>query len=138
MNASDLAKMLTEKSLKVTPQRMAVLKAILRLGNHPSADEIMESIRKELPNTSLATIYKVLEVLVEVGLIRKVKTDKDIMRYDAILQKHHHIYYSDSGRIEDYFDQELSELLENYFSTKEIPGLDIKEINVHIIAQNQI
>ncbi len=74
-----------------------------------------------------------MDTLVENAVIRKVKTDKDVMRYDAVLENHHHIYYSDSDSIEDYLDNELNELLEKYFKEKEIPDFKIEDIKLQII-----
>jgi Fur family peroxide stress response transcriptional regulator len=54
------------------------------------------------------------------------------MRYDAILEKHHHLYCADSDRIEDYYDEELNKVLEKYFIKKNIPGFEIKEIRLQI------
>lgn len=124
-----------EKGLKVTPQRIAILEAIVKLNNHPTAENIIDYIRKNHPNIATATVYKVLDALVENELIRKVKTDKDFMRYDAIIEKHHHLYSAESDRIEDYFDTELNELLEKYFETKGIPDFKIEDIKLQIIGK---
>lgn len=123
---------LVEKRLKVTPQRIAILEAITVLNNHPTAENIIEYIRKNHPNIATGTVYKVLDALAEHELIRRVKTDKDIMRYDAVLEHHHHLYCSESDRIEDYEDDELTGLLEQYFSKKNIPGFEIEDIKLQI------
>ena len=120
--------------LKITPQRIAILDAIAQLKNHPTADSIIEFIRVNHPNIATGTVYKVLETLVENQLIRKVKTEKDIMRYDAILEKHHHLYCSESDRIEDYFDPELNTLLEKYFEKKGIAHFKIEDIKLQIVG----
>jgi Fur family transcriptional regulator, peroxide stress response regulator len=126
---------LVEKELKVTPQRMAILEAITKLNNHPTAEYIIDYIRKNYPNIATATVYKVLDTLVANELIEKVKTERDVMRYDAIMESHHHIYYSDSDRIEDYRDSDLDELLEKYFEKKKIPDFKIEDIKLQIIGK---
>lgn len=123
---------LTEKGMKITPQRMAVLEAIYQLKNHPTADNIIEFIRKTHPNVAVGTVYKVLETLVENGLVKRVTTDRDFMRYDGILDNHHHLYCSTCDLIEDYHDAELDELLKNYFESKNIPGFKIEEFVLQI------
>ena len=135
MNAENLSSKLTEKGLKVTPQRIAVLEAVMQLHNHPTVDNIIEYIRSNHPNIATATVYKVLDALVQNELIRKVKTAQDIMRYDAIIEKHHHLYSVESDRIEDYHDQELNCLLTAYFEQKGIPGFEIEDVNLHIIGK---
>jgi Fur family transcriptional regulator, peroxide stress response regulator len=135
MKAEEISNKLIEKGLKVTPQRIAILEAIIKLNNHPTAENIIEFIRKSHPNIAVATVYKVLDALVENGLIKKVKTERDIMRYDALMESHHHLYCSDSDRIEDYEDKELNELLEKYFEKKGIAGFKIEDIKLQIIGQ---
>jgi len=127
----------SEKGLKITPQRVVILEAIYKLNNHPTADNIIEYIRESHPNIATGTVYKVLETLVENGLIKKVTTDKDIMRYDGIVEKHHHIYYLDSDKIEDYFDDKLNELLATYFNEKNIPNFKIEDIRLQIIGKHK-
>lgn len=132
MDLNEIRKRLVDKGLKVTPQRMAVLEAVLMLENHPAAEKIIEYIRKNHPNISTATVYKVLDTFVSQNLIKKVKTETGIMRYDAILENHHHLYCSESNRIEDYNDEELNRLLETYFANKGIPDFQIEDIKLQI------
>lgn len=135
MKAEEISQNLIEKGLKVTPQRIAVLEAIRKLNNHPTAENIIEFIRKNHPNIATATVYKVLDVLTLNGLIKKVKTERDIMRYDAIMENHHHLYCSESDRIEDYNDEQLNKILENYFKSKNIPDFKIEDIKLQIIGK---
>jgi Fur family peroxide stress response transcriptional regulator len=135
MRAEDSRNKLIEKRLKVTPQRIAVLEAIFKLNNHPTAENIIDYIRKNHPNIATATVYKVLDKFVSYGLINRVKTEKDIMRYDAILESHHHLYCSDSDQIEDYKDDELNKLLEGYFNKKRIPNFKIEDLKLQIIGK---
>jgi Fur family peroxide stress response transcriptional regulator len=135
MKAEEISIKLVEKRLKVTPQRIAVLEAIVSMNNHPTAENIIEYIRKNHPNIAIATVYKVLDALVKKELIRKVKTEKDVMRYDAIMDSHHHLYCSESDRIEDYRDNELNNILERYFEKKGIPDFEIEDIKLQIIGK---
>ena len=54
------------------------------------------------------------------------------MRYDGVMERHHHLYCSKSDRIDDYRDDELDTMLENYFRKKKIPGFRIDEIKLQI------
>lgn len=135
MKIDEIRKKLIEKGLKITPQRIAILEAIIKLNNHPTAELIIDYIRKNHPNIATATVYKVLDALVNKGLIKKVKTDLDIMRYDAFLEKHHHLYSSDTDRIEDYLDDELNDMLEKHFEKKGIPDFMIEDIKLQIIGK---
>lgn len=135
MPLKEIRNKLSTKGLKITPQRIAILEAIEKLNNHPTAENIIEYIRRNHPNIATATVYKVLDALAGNDLIKKVKTDRDIMRYDAITENHHHLYCAESDRIEDYFDKDLNEMISNYFEKKGIPDFEIADIKLQIIGK---
>jgi Fur family transcriptional regulator, peroxide stress response regulator len=135
MEITGIRDKLIGKGLKVTPQRIAILEAIIKLNNHPTAENIIDYIRKNHPNIATATVYKVLDALSVNELIRKVKTERDIMRYDAVMERHHHLYSSESDRIEDLVDIELNEMIEKYFEKKKIPDFKIEDIRLQIIGK---
>jgi Fur family peroxide stress response transcriptional regulator len=126
---------LTKNGLKVTPQRLAVLNAMNSLSGHPTADSIIEFIRQHHPNIAVGTIYKTLETFVDKGIFKKVKTEKDFMRYEIAIEDHHHLYCSSSERIEDYHDEELTALLKEYFSKKSIPNFRIENLILQITGR---
>jgi Fur family peroxide stress response transcriptional regulator len=134
MRLDQIRDIIKEKGLKITPQRTAVLQAVVELGNHPTAERIIDFIQKNHPNVAIGTVYKTLETFVEKKIIKKVKTEKDIMRYDAILEKHHHLYCAKSDRIEDYYDDELNDVLEEYFRKKNIDNFKIEDVKLQIIG----
>jgi Fur family peroxide stress response transcriptional regulator len=132
MSIDDWRRKLTSNGLRVTPQRLAVMEAFSKLKDHPSADRIILNVHENHPNIASGTVYKILDILVEKGIIRKVKTDRDFVRYDAITETHHHLYTADSEKMEDYFDDELDTILKNYFAKRHIPGFTIEEIKLQI------
>lgn len=129
---------LKENNLKVTPQRIAVLEALDNLKMHPSTEEICGYIRDKYPSIAMGTIYKILDLMVEKRMISKVKTDRDIMRYDSVKRKHHHLYERETGEVIDYFDDDLDSLLSDYFSRKEIPGFRIDDVRLQISGKKSI
>jgi Fur family transcriptional regulator, peroxide stress response regulator len=132
MNNNEFRNKLTEKGLKVTPQRMAILEAIYTLDNHPTAENIIEFIKKMHPNISTGTVYKVLGALVEKKIVKKVKTEKDIMRYDGFIESHHHLYCMKSDLIKDFVDEDLDRLLKEYFQKRKFPDFKIEDIVLQI------
>ncbi len=135
MKTEEISRVLFEKGLKVTPQRIAVYEAVARLNNHPTAESIIKYIRKTYPNISTATVYKVLDAFTEKGLVNRVKTEKDMMRYDAVLESHHHLYCSETDRIEDYHDEQLDNILKNYFEEKGISDFKVEDIKLQIVGK---
>lgn len=134
MEKEEIRNILIRKGLKVTPQRLAVLDAITGLKTHPTAEQTIDFVRKNYPNVAVGTVYNILETFVEKGIIRKVTTERDVMRYDAIMESHHHLYCAESDRIEDYFDEELSGVLEEYFRKKKVPGFTVRDIKLQLIG----
>jgi len=132
INKASFSELLSKKGLRVTPQRLAILEAVHKIGSHPTADQITDFVRKEHPNIASGTVYHVLDTLVTHHLVKRVKTDRDIMRYDGILESHHHLYCLESDNIEDYKDEELDILLRRYFESKKIDGFEIKELILEI------
>jgi len=121
--------------LKVTPQRIEVLDAVGNLKNHPTAENIIEFIKVNHPNIATGTIYKALMTFVKKGIIKKVQTENDIMRYDAVHERHHHLYCIDSERIEDFFDENLDKMIDDYLKKKKIPDFKIEDIKLQIIGR---
>jgi Fur family peroxide stress response transcriptional regulator len=126
---------LQEKGLKVTPQRVAIYDAIVKLNNHPTAENVIEYIKAYHPNISVGTVYKVLDSLVENNLLKKVKTEKDIMRYDAVLSNHHHLYCAETDRIEDYEDEKLNAIINDYFNANLIKNFRVQDIKLQITGK---
>jgi len=135
MTSEYFREQLKAKGLKITPQRIAIYEAVVELKNHPTAENIIDYIKTNHPNVSVGTVYKVLDSLVENQLLKKVKNEKDIMRYDAIMQKHHHLYCSETDKIEDFKDPELDKIIADYFSKKKIKGFKVKDISLQITGE---
>jgi Fur family peroxide stress response transcriptional regulator len=123
------------KGLKVTPQRVAIYEAIVKLNNHPRAENVIDYIKANHPNISVGTVYKVLDSLVENELLKKVKTEKDIMRYDAALSNHHHLYCAETERIEDYEDEKLNKLINEYFKNNKIKNFNVTDVKLQITGK---
>lgn len=132
MMDENIRQQLSEHQLKVTPQRVLVLDAINKLKNHPTADDIIAYIKNEDYPVAVGTVYKVLDTLVKNDLIKKVKTDEEVMRYDGVTKNHHHIYCSHCNYIEDYNNEELDALLKDFFEKHPIENFDIADIKLSI------
>lgn len=132
----DINKILKEKGLKVTPQRIAVLKALKSDRTHPSAEVLIKSILKDHPYISVGTIYNILDTFVNKGIVEKIHTDDNIMRYDPVIEDHHHLYLDKDGEILDYYDEELTELVKRYLENKkDLDFVEIEKIKINLIGR---
>ena len=84
-----------------TKQKAAVLAAVRRAEHHPDARWVYEEVRREIPNVSLGTVYRVLASLSAEGLIREYSQAGGPALYDPNTEEHFHIRCSHCGRIED-------------------------------------
>jgi Fe2+ or Zn2+ uptake regulation protein len=81
---------LLQSRYRLTKQRSAVLKA-MGDGTHLSAETILDRVRSQLPGVSLGTIYRTLDILRELGLVQVFSFAGQAARYEAALDKHHHL-----------------------------------------------
>jgi len=84
-----------------TKQREAILMALRGLKTHPTAPEVYELVRREIPRVSLGTVYRNLEALAGAGLIRKIIHGHSEARFDGDVSGHHHVRCAECGRIAD-------------------------------------
>jgi Fur family peroxide stress response transcriptional regulator len=87
--------------LAVTPQRLAIIRALLAAADHPRAEAIYAAVRREHPHISLATVHRTLETLCRIGEARKVTALHDSARYDGNTAPHHHVVCIRCRRIHD-------------------------------------
>ena len=104
--AADLVDLLHQRGQRATPQRLVILRELRRRGRHATADEIRRAVRNELPGTSTPTIYAALELLVDLGLVRRVDAGPGAALYDARAEPHQHTVCRRCGRVDD-LDYEL-------------------------------
>jgi Fur family peroxide stress response transcriptional regulator len=74
---------LRERNCRITPQRVAILRIFLGSSDHPSVEQVYEKVRINFPTTSLATVYKTVHLLKEVGEILEIGTADGRNRYDG-------------------------------------------------------
>jgi Fur family peroxide stress response transcriptional regulator len=99
-----ITELLRENGFKVTPQRLAVYEVLANTKEHPSAEMIFNKLQTNYPTMSLATVYKTIDILKEVGLVQILNAGEDSFRYDADTSDHAHIRCLECGRVDDIFD----------------------------------
>ncbi len=74
---------LRERDFRITPQRLAVLKILASGNEHPGVETIYEKVKRDFPTTSLATVYKTLTLLKELGEVLELGFSEGGNRYDG-------------------------------------------------------
>jgi Fe2+ or Zn2+ uptake regulation protein len=98
---SRLIAALRERGQRVTPQRLVIHRMLREQNRHVAADEVLDAVEERLPNVSLPTVYSTLELLEELGLVRRVGSVAGRVLYDSRLDEHHHVVCERCGRVED-------------------------------------
>ncbi|MDD3153236.1 MAG: transcriptional repressor [Victivallaceae bacterium] len=93
-----------------TAQREAIIQELRKMRNHPTADELYDVLRTKLPQISLGTIYRNLEQMVQMGMIRKLELTGRQKRFDGDLSEHYHMRCRYCDRILNIPQEELSGL----------------------------
>jgi len=97
-----LIRMLRDKGCRLTPQRLAMLRILSKSEGHPSAEQIYEQIKVDYPTTSLATIYKTLSLLKNMGEVLELTFASVGSRYDGNKPyPHPHVICTKCGQILD-------------------------------------
>lgn len=94
-----------ERGLSLTVQRRVILQTVLDQTDHPTADQVYERVREHVPGVSRTTVYRVLETLVEIGVITKACSPGVGTRFDPVMERHHHLVCMRCERLIDLDDR---------------------------------
>jgi Fe2+ or Zn2+ uptake regulation protein len=116
-----LRQALENAGLRCTSQRLAVYDRLAAAMHHPTAEEVYQSVRAEIPRISLATVYKALEALVAIGAASRLTTASGTgpARYDARSDAHYHFRCLNTGAVHDLptrFDPDLVSKLDPHLT----------------------
>lgn len=123
LNSQQLSDILRSNGYKVTPQRLAVYEALAATKTHPNAEMLFSVLQPKYPSMSFATVYKTVEILDKINVIKILNTGEDSMRYDADVSIHHHIQCTECGCVDDLMDVDSSGLVKE---AESLSGYDIK------------
>ncbi len=102
MDVDAVVKRLRESGYRLTPQRLAIFRALAASREHPSAQMLYEELREAFPMISLATVYSTLELLKEMGEIVEVGFSDEGRRYEPNLHPHVNLVCVQCGKIQDF------------------------------------
>lgn len=88
--------------LKITPQRVAIFRALVQSREHPTADQMFRGIRKSFPNISFDTVNRTLLTFAAIGVVDVVEVFGGPKRFDPDTGDHHHLHCTACGRIIDF------------------------------------
>lgn len=116
----NIEKLCIEQGLKLTEQRKIIAYVIENSEDHPNAEEIFARASQTDPNISLATVYRTVNLFESYGIIEKLDFQDGKARYEAKSDSgnshHHHLIDLDTGKIHEFYDEELEIIKEKIAS----------------------
>jgi Fur family peroxide stress response transcriptional regulator len=110
---AQMTRKLREEGYKITPQRIAILKVLSISEEHPTVEKVYEKVKDNFPTTSLATVYKNISILKELGEVLELGFSDDSNRYDGNKPyPHPHIVCKKCKRIIDPDIEKLKDISE--------------------------
>ncbi len=117
-----LTQALKAKGYRMTAARQAILDVFVNCGGHISADGLVEEVRQETPNIGRMTVYRTLDLLCQLGLIRPVYQGTGAAHYVMMIDgHHHHLICSNCGdvlEVDECILEEVDLIVSNRFDFK--------------------
>jgi Fur family peroxide stress response transcriptional regulator len=126
---TDFARQCKEAGLTTTHQRTAIYRVLVESRDHPSPELIYDRVSREIPEISLATVYKNIRTFVDAGMLHEVSELHQTNRLDANLERHHHLICTRCRTVVDYQDDQLDRIRA---INQEPDGFQINEYRVEI------
>lgn len=112
---SKLLQKCSQAGLKMTDQRKVILKVLEDSGDHPSVDTVCDRAKKIDPSISIATVYRTLGLLDELGLVIKHDFGETYARFEVKPEHdhghHHHLIDTESGQVVEFQSEEMEHLI---------------------------
>jgi len=124
----EILALLREKEYKLTPQRKIIIQAFFdNMEKHLSAEDVFNIVSQDHPEIGLATVYRTLDLLAELGILKKMNFGDNKFRYEFCPEKdnhhHHHLICLNCNKVIE-FEDDLLESLE---------ALIAKRIGFHVV-----
>lgn len=127
----ELHKDIVNSGLKVTPQRLAILKVLREKRHHPTAEKVHNELIKEYPAISLTTVYNTLSSFVEAGMVKELDVDPHKKRFDSFMDEHDHFHCRVCDNVFDIaYDAPI--ISDNLLSNKNMEGHHVDKISINL------
>ena len=127
---TEFEKLCRSRGIRITPQRLAVYKALAEDRAHPTAESVYARLSKRLPGLSFATVYRTLQFFENEKLIRKVSSPGTIGRFDANVDPHQHLACRVCGSLEDISIPELHSA-----AIPKVSGFTVEELDIRLVGR---
>ena len=125
-----------QKGIQMTKQRAAVYKVLKTLNTHVTAEMVLEKLREQGSGMTVATVYNIMNLFEEKGLIQTVGAAGEPVIFDVNTSWHAHICDAQTRCVRDYPDQELMRLVGDYLQKHPVEGLELSRIEISLIGRD--
>ena len=92
-----------DRNMRLTSQRQVIFEELTKVKSHPTVNEVYDMVRKRLPRIGLGTVYRNLNLLAELGIIRRLEVGGEQKLFDGDISPHYHIRCINCNRVDDIF-----------------------------------
>jgi Fur family ferric uptake transcriptional regulator len=104
---TELEQKCIDAGLKMTGQRRAILEVLERADDHPSVETVYLRSKEVDSSISIATVYRTLNLLGQMNLVKKHDFNENHARFEANLEQHYHFIDVNTGEVVEFKDEEL-------------------------------
>ena len=115
---------LSRQGIKPSVYRLKIFHYLITKKTHPSAEEIFNYLKKEMPSMSRATVYNTVRLFEDKKIVQSIKIEKNEARFDATVDRHGHFRCSNCGKI---FDVDIDDL-----RIKDLEGFEIEKWQINL------
>jgi Fe2+ or Zn2+ uptake regulation protein len=138
---AELRLALEQSGWRYTRQRAAVYMFLRSVECHPTAEQVFDAVRQQIPHISLATVYKALEALVDAKLAGRVPDEHGPTRYDGRSDAHYHLRCLRTGQLRDlpfpYDPQLLEKFAPDLIEALRAQGFEITGHRLELVGHFQ-
>ncbi len=131
---SDLEKRCSDAGLKMTGQRKVVLKVLDESEDHPSVEDVYERAKKIDSSVSIATVYRTLGLLDEIGIVVRHEFQEGYARYELNSSHHHHLVDLETGKVIEFQSDEIEKIKQKI---AEELGYDLIECRLELYGKKK-
>jgi Fe2+ or Zn2+ uptake regulation protein len=128
---AELRQTCVARGLRLTPQRDALLRALSKTKGHPTADDLVNKVRKVLPTVSHATVYRNVQELVRAGLIGTLERSGAAVQFEVNQDHHHHFMCQHCGQVWDVYLNQVAVQLDRRRSPLDGFQIDRRDVQLH-------
>ena len=105
-----LRAVVSKAGVKLTHQRLEIFRELARTEDHPDAETLFKAVQRRVPTVSLDTVYRTLWMLRDLGLVTTLGPQRESVRFDVNLDRHHHYVCVRCGLVRDFESKDLNGL----------------------------